>query len=32
MYIDSISIKNFKCYRDIKLKLDPHFNLIIDNM
>lgn len=29
MYIDSISIKNFKCYRDIKLKLDPHFNLII---
>lgn len=29
MYISSISIKNFKCYKEIKLFLDPHFNLII---
>lgn len=29
MYISSISIKNFKCYKDAKIYLDPHFNLII---
>lgn len=29
MYISSIKIQNFKCYKDISLKFDPHFNLLI---
>lgn len=29
MYISKIRIKNFKCIKDITIKLEPHFNLII---
>jgi len=29
MYISKLNIKNFKCYNDIEIKFDPHFNLII---
>lgn len=29
MYIRNISIKNFKCYKDVIVNFDPHFNLII---
>lgn len=29
MYISRIKIQNFKCYKDITFKFDPHFNLLI---
>lgn len=29
IYISSITIKNFKCYKDVKFNFDPQFNLII---
>lgn len=29
MRINSLSIKNFKCFEDLKLEFDPHFNVLI---
>lgn len=29
MYISKIRIKNFKCIKDLTIKFEPHFNLII---
>ena len=29
MYISKLKIKNFKCFDEVEINFDPHFNLII---